>query len=184
MIDHILDCLALEGHEWQVQTVLLLITESFLSSVFFFLDEAVLESQISERIVPGLLDSHCDVQDAAAQLLTFVVKTSFQIGAKLDSIVERFKNMLLDKKSLNRRIAGAKGLSSVISGTVLFNEVPQYVLEAFTALTDALEMDSTVEQVITQFFSDFWAMYDNNLAPEIAEVLAPFHASLRPSYFS
>jgi len=50
-------------------------------------------------------------------------------------------------------------------------------------LTDALEFDSGLKQVIMQFFADFWALYDSNLASNVAELLAPFHASLRPSYF-
>ena len=183
LINTMLDKLSPEKHVWQVQTVLLLITESFLASVFFYVDESILESMVSDRIIPGLLHQHPDVQDSASQLLSFVVKSSVQLKEKLPSIVEVFKRMLYDKKNLSRRIAGAKGLSSIISGTVLFDEVPQYIIDSFTALADALEIDSSVEQVVTQFFSDFWTMYDNNLTNNVAEVLAPFRASLRASYF-
>ena len=177
---HVLDP---DKKQWQVQTVQLLFTESFLGSTFFFLDEAILESMITDRIIPGLLDQHPDVQDAASQLLTFVVKSSSVIKDKLPFIVERFIAMLTDKESLSRRIAGAKGLSSIIMGTLLFDEVPQYITDSFQALTDAVEVDSSVENIISQFFSDFWALYDNNLMQNIAETLAPYHDSLRPSYF-
>jgi hypothetical protein len=177
------DILLPDKHVWQVQPVLLLMTETFLASVFFFLDEAILEGMINDRVVPGLLHQHPDVQDAAAQLLTFVVKSSSQLAEKLDGIVEIFKRMLIDKESFSRRIAGAKGLGSIISGTIMFDEVPSYVFDSFTALADALEVDSGLDSVISQFFSDFWAMYDSNLATNIAEMLAPFRASLRPSYF-
>lgn len=183
LINTMLDVLSPEKHVWQVQTVLLLITESFLASVFFYVDESILESMVEDRIIPGLLHQHPDVQDSASQLLVFVVKSSVQFKEKLPAVVEVLKRMLFDKKNLNRRIAGAKGLSSVISGTVLFDEVPQYIIDSFTALADALEIDSSVEQVVTQFFSDFWTMYDNNLTNNVAEVLAPFRASLRASYF-
>jgi len=97
-------------------------------------------------------------------------------------MVDDFKQMLFDKDNVNHRIAGAKGLSAIISGTVLFDEVPQYVIDSFAALVDALDIDSAVKPIVTQFFSDFWAMYDNNLSTSVAEVLAPFRASLRPSY--
>lgn len=183
MIEKMLHVLDPDKKQWQVQTVQLLFTESFLGSTFFFLDEAILESMITDRIIPGLLDQHPDVQDAASQLLTFVVKSSSVIKDKLPFIVERFIAMLTDKESLSRRIAGAKGLSSIIMGTLLFDEVPQYITDSFQALTDAVEVDSSVENIISQFFSDFWALYDNNLMQNIAETLAPYHDSLRPSYF-
>jgi hypothetical protein len=182
--NRMLDQLSPESHPWQVQTCLLLLTEQFLASLFFFLDEGIFEGMIEDRILPGLLHQHPDVQDAASQLLTFVVKSSKQLEEKLGKVVDWFKTMLFDQQSLSRRIAGAKGLGAVISGTLLFDKVPQYVFDSFAALTDAVEVDSTVEQIITDFFSDFWTMHENNLAPNIAEELAPFHASLRPSYFS
>ncbi|OHT00263.1 hypothetical protein TRFO_33092 [Tritrichomonas foetus] len=183
MIDKMLDALNPKKHHWQVQTAQLLITESFLGSIFFFLDDSVLEGMIEDRIIPGLLHQHPDVQDAASQLLTFVVKNSLLLRDKLPYIVARFINMLQDRENLSRRIAGAKGLGSIISGTLLFDYVPQYVIDSFSALTEALEVDTSVETIITQFLSDFWAIYDNNLMKNIAETLAPFHASLRPSYF-
>jgi hypothetical protein len=182
--ERMLEVLEPGSHPWQVQTCLLVFTEQFLASLFFFLDDGVFEGLIEDRVIPGLLHQHPDVQDAASQLLTFVVKTSLQLEGKLVFIVERFRLMLFDKEALSRRIAGAKALGSIIAGTMLFDNVPQYVFDAFSALNDALEIDSTVEQIITEFFSDFWTMHDHNLAPNIAEELAPFRASLRPSYFS
>ena len=88
-----------------------------------------------------------------------------------------------DKESSLERVAGAKGLRSIITGTTLFDYIPQYIIDAFSALSDALEFDHSVEGIITEFFSDFWSLYDNNLMKNIAETLAPFRASLRPSYF-
>lgn len=183
VIDKMLKALDPTKKPWQVYTVQIVLTESFLGSIFFFLDESVLQSMIEDRVIPGLLNQHPDVQNAASQLLSFVVKSSLQLQDKLPEIVEKFTQMLKDRESLSRRIAGAKGLGSIISGTLLFDDVPQYIIDAFLALTEQLEIDSSVEAVITQFLSDFWAVYDNNLMKNIAETLAPFHASLRPSYF-
>jgi hypothetical protein len=183
-VSQMLELLLPQERVWQLQTALLVLTEELLAGLFFFLDESVLENLIMDRIIPGLLQQHPDVQDAAGELLAFVVKSSLGLSEKLPSIVDTFKTMLIDKEMLNRRIAGAKGLSSVISGTLLFDSVPEYVVDAFQALSDAHEIDSSVEQVITQFFSDFWGLHDNNLAPDIADVLAPFHAHLRPTYFT
>jgi hypothetical protein len=179
-----IDVMLPDKHAWQVQAVLLILTESFLSSVYFFLDDSILEGIITDRAIPGLMNQHPDVQDAAAQVLSFVVKSSRTLSEKLGGVVEIFKGMLIDKDSPNKRIAGAKGLGSIISGTTMFDEVPSYIVDSFTALTDALEFDSGLEQVITEFFADFWALYDHNLASNVAELLAPFHACLRPSYFS
>jgi hypothetical protein len=180
----LIDLLLPDKHPWQVQSVLLILTESFLSAVYFFLDDSILEGIIADRAIPGLMNQHPDVQDAAAQVLSFVVKSSTTLSEKLGGVVEIFKGMLINKDSANKRVAGAKGLGSIISGTIMFDEVPSYVVDSFTALTDALEFDSGLEQVITQFFADFWELYDNNLASNVAELLAPFHACLRPSYFS
>jgi hypothetical protein len=183
-VNEMLNILLPYERAWQVQTALLVLTESLLANLFFYLDECTLEGLIEDRIIPGLLHQHPDVQDAAQQLFVFVVKSSLELGAKLPGIVDRFKRMLNDRETRNRRIAGAKGLSAIILGTLLFDSVPDYVVDSFQALSDAHEIDSSVEQVITQFFSDFWSLHDNNLAPDIADVLAPFHAHLRPTYFS
>jgi hypothetical protein len=173
-----------EDRAWQVQTCLLIMAEAFLAELFFYLDECILEGLIEDRIIPALLHQHSDVQDAAAELLVFVVKSAVEFRPKLESIVEIFKRLLADRDAINRKVAGAKGLTSVILGTVLLESVPEYVVDSFQALTDAQEIDSTIERIVTQFFSDFWALHDNNLAPSVAEVLGPFHAHLRPTYFS
>lgn len=183
VIDKVLKALDPTKKPWQVYTVQLILTESFLGSTFFFIDEKILEDMIEDRVKPGLLNQHPDVQNAASQLLSFVVKSSLQLRDKLPDIVQNFTTMLKDRESLTNRIAGAKGLGSIITGTVLFDDVPQYVIDSFSALTEQLEIDTSVESIITQFLSDFWAVYDNNLKNNIAEILAPFHASLRPSYF-
>jgi hypothetical protein len=183
-IRRVLGILATTDRAWQVQTVLLLLTEAFLAGLFFYLDDAILENLIDDRIVPGLHHHHPDVQDAAAQLLTFIVRCSKTFTEKLLQLVDTFKRMLVDREVLARRIAGAKGLSAIITGTVLFDDVPEYVFDSFTALSDALEIDSSLEQVITQFLADFWADHDNNLAPDVVNVLAPFHAQLAAPYYS
>jgi hypothetical protein len=183
-INEMLNLLLPDDRPWQIQALVLLLTRSFLENLFFYVDQCVLEGIIEDRILPGLLHQHPEVQDAAFHLLQFVVRSSVDIAPKLPPIVEILKKMLFDKEMLSRRIAGAKGIGAVIMGTLLFDSVPDFVVDGFQALTDAQEMDSTVEQVATQFFADFWAVHDNNLAPEIADVLAPFHARMRPSYFS
>jgi hypothetical protein len=183
-VDEMLNGMLVEDDAWQVQAELSLLTEAFLANLFFYLDETVFEGLIVDRIIPGLLHQHHDVQDSASQLLIFVVKSSAKLAGKLPDIVDIFKKMLIDGEVPSRRIAGAKGLTSIIIGTLLLDSVPDYVVDSFKAISDAHEIDSTVEQVVTQFFSDFWALHDNNLLPHVAEILAPFHAHLRPTYFT
>jgi hypothetical protein len=155
LVNTIIDILMPNMHGWQVQ-FLLLMTEAFMGSIFFFLDEAFLEGMINDRVMPRLLHWHPDVQGAAVHLPSFIMKSSTQFREKLGPVIEIFKGMLICRDSLARRIAGAKGLGSIISGMIMFDDVPSHIVESFRALAGALEMDSGFGQVITQFFSDFW----------------------------
>jgi len=167
---------------WQVQTVLVLLLESFLSSVIFFVEDPTLIDLIDKVIMPSFVYQHPDVQDAASELLTFIIKTAKSSLNIVNDLVNRFKRLLEDKDTVVR-IAGAKGLCGIITGTLLFNDVPQYVIDCFQALTSAMEIDKVVEPVVSQFLSDFWAASEDNLLKSVAEILDPYRASLKPSYF-
>lgn len=167
---------------WQIQVILILLIESFLASVYFFVDDDIMTNVIEEIVIPSLSHQHTDVQDSAGQLLTFILHGSMSINEKIPDYVERFSKMLKDQQ-ISTRLAGAKGLYSIINATTLFDDVPQYVIDSFQYLTEAVETDKAVEPTITQFFADFWSSNEGNMLKSTAEILAPFKASLRPSYF-
>ena len=158
--------------------------EGFLGRSFFFLSDSVLETLIADCVLDGLLQTHPTVQECAGQLMIFVVRASLQLVEKMPSLIGMFTKMLRDPDSAQRRIAGAKGLAAIVFGVTIFESVPEFVLEAMSALKDALEVDRTIETAATQFFSDFFDIYDNNLMRNAAELLAPFHESMKPWYLS
>ena len=168
---------------WQVQTIRILLIESFLASVFFYVEDETMIKIINEIAIPSLTQKHTDIQDSAAQLLTFILHCSIYTLDKIPDYVEIFSKMLRDQQA-HVRLGGAKGLYSIINSTTLFDDVPQYVIDCFQYLTDAMESDKIVEQTIAQFFSDFWSTNEGNLLKTTAEILTPFKASLRPSYFT
>jgi hypothetical protein len=184
LVDRVLDQLAREPEAWQSQMLQLLLLECFLGRAFFFVGDSVLEGLISECVLEGLMQTHPDVQDSASQLLSFVVRASLQLVEKMPSLIGMFRTMLRDPESFPRRIAGAKGLAAIVFGVTIFDSVPDFVLEAMGALKDAMEVDRTIEGAAAQFFSDFFDLYDNNLMRGVAELLAPFHESMKPSYLS
>ena len=171
------------SNHWQITSIQLILVESFISSLIFYINESTLKNIIDQYVIPNLNHSHSDVQESASHLLSYIVKTSIEFKTIIPNYIEKFKCMLYDRKSLSNRIAGANGISSIIMGTVLFDNVPQYVIDGFNLLSDALEVDSSVDNIINKFLSDFWALHDNNLMKEIRSILSPFQSSLRPSYF-
>ncbi|KAH0786658.1 hypothetical protein GPJ56_009401 [Histomonas meleagridis] len=94
-----------------------------------------------------------------------------------------FQKMLIDDDPI-QRAAGAKGLFAIISSTLIFDDVPDYISSAFTALANAAETDSIVSECINQFFSDFWNLHEENFTENAAISLSPFKESLRPSYIT
>ena len=182
LINLIINEYIIPNNKWQIQTVLLLTLESFLSTIYFYLNDEIFEKIL--KIIYNLLShQHPDVQDAASELLSFIIKGSISIQIQIPDIIIKLKNMLNDYNSIYLRIGGAKGLCSIISATVLFEIVPQYIIDSFEALTNALEIDKVVEPTISQFLSDFWSTHDDNLLKPVLEILSPFKASLQPSYF-
>ncbi|EAY13617.1 hypothetical protein TVAG_390140 [Trichomonas vaginalis G3] len=175
--------LKISQHPWQIQCVLILIIESFLaSSYFLFDDDEVMPQIVEDVVIVGLGTNHTDVQDAAAQLLTFICHHSMSFSVRICDLIPRFSAMLHDQQ-IQTRLAGAKALYALINGTTMFDDVPQYVIDCFQILSDAMETDKAVEPTISQSFSDFWSTNESNLMKSAAETLAPFRASLRPSYF-
>ena len=184
LVDRVIDQLTRDSEAWRAQMMQLQLLEGFLGRSFFFLSDSVLETLIADCVLDGLLQTHPTVQECAGQLMIFVVRASLQLVEKMPSLIGMFTKMLRDPDSAQRRIAGAKGLAAIVFGVTIFESVPEFVLEAMSALKDALEVDRTIETAATQFFSDFFDIYDNNLMRNAAELLAPFHESMKPWYLS
>ena len=185
----LLEGLEPKNHAWQVQSLQLLLLESVLSHFYYYYDAPDLLALIDRFVIPGLMQQHPEVQDASCELLLFIIKTlplenDDQVETSISEISQIFKIMLKDRNSFPKRIAGAKGLASIISAIILFEIIPQYVLDAMSDLQEAMESDSSVEPVITQFLDDFWAINDGNLLKPASEALGSFRSVAPPSYIT
>ncbi|OHT01723.1 hypothetical protein TRFO_31333 [Tritrichomonas foetus] len=168
---------------WPAQVNVLVQLLLFLSSSFFLIDDSLVEAIIWDVISPALLHPNSEVQDSASILLSFIFKSFGCIRAKITVFSTMFEKMLTDEDS-TQRIAGAKGLFAVVWSTLIFDDVPDYITSAFSALQDAAETDSTVTDVINQFFSEFWSDHEENFTENAAIQLSPYKDSLRPSYIT
>ena len=167
---------------WQVQSIQLLLTENFMTIFYYYLNDEQIENLIKDRVNPGLEHIHSEVQDSAAELFISTLKNCVTISNHINDYVEQFKFKLNSKEHI-QRIAGAKGLTAIITSALIFNDVPQYVLDSFDALANAYLDDSSVKTVIYQFFQDFESVNnENNLLKSTAERLAPYRGLAKPSY--
>jgi hypothetical protein len=170
---------------WQTQTVMLLLVESFVCANIFFFTDADLEGIVRNIAVPSLMNTNYDIQDSAAELLAFLLKCSEHVRTLIPELGMEFKSLVFSGKnaSMALKLSGVKGLGAIIHSTVLFDNVPDYVYDAFLSLSEAQGLDSALEQTIASAFTDFWAIHEENLMPDVAEMLIPFRDSVRPSYF-
>lgn len=183
IILRILEQLNPTDKKWQTQTVIFSMLIYFLQHSYFLIEESDVEEIIWNYISPALLNPNTNVQDSASTLLSFIFSNFGSIRVKISIFSDMFQKMLFDKDSL-QRIAGAKGLFAIISSTLIFDDVPDYIVSAFTSLSTASEIDSSVSECINQFFSDFWSIHEENFTENAAIALSPFKDSIRPSYIS
>jgi hypothetical protein len=170
---------------WQTQTVVLLLIESFVCVNFFYFTDDDLESLVRTVVIPALLNTNYDIQDSAAELLAFLLNSSVFIRTLIPELSAEFRKMVFSGASgpIALKLSGVKGLGAIIHSTILFDSVPDYVFDAFVALSEAQEMDSALEPTVSVAFSDFWAVHEENLMPQVADVLTPFRDFVRPRYF-
>lgn len=184
VVVRVLEQLTTTEKSWPTQVNILMNLLLFISSSYFLIDESLIESIIWDVVSPSLLNQSSDVQDAASVLLSFIFKSFGSIRAKITVFLTMFVKMLNDENDSSQRIAGAKGLFAIVWSTLIFDDVPDYITSAFSALQDASESDSTVTDCINQFFNEFWSEHEENFTENAAIQLSPYKDSLRPSYIT
>lgn len=184
VVVRVLEQLTTTEKNWPTQVNILMNLLLFISSSYFLIDESLIESIIWDVVSPSLLNQSSDVQDAASVLLSFIFKSFGSIRAKITVFLTMFVKMLNDENDSSQRIAGAKGLFAIVWSTLIFDDVPDYITSAFSALQDASESDSTVTDCINQFFNEFWSEHEENFTENAAIQLSPYKDSLRPSYIT
>lgn len=184
VIVRVLEQLTVNEKNWPEQVNILMNLLLFISSSYFLIDEQLIESIILDVVSPSLLNQSSDVQDAASVLLSFIFKSFGSVRAKITVYLTMFIKMLNDEEDSTQRIAGAKGLFAIVWSTLIFDDVPDYIITAFSALQDASESDSTVAECINQFFNEFWSDHEENFTENAAIQLSPYKESLRPSYIT
>jgi hypothetical protein len=184
-VKSVLEQLNPSNRVWQTQTVMLLLVEAFVCANIFFFSDSDLEHIVRQIAVPSLMHVNYDIQDSAAELLAFLLKCSVHVRTMIPELGLMFKNLVFSGNdgSMALKLSGVKGLGAIIHSAVVFDNVPDYVYEAFVALHEAQGLDSALEQSIGVAFTDFWAFHEQNLTPDVAEMLMPFRDSVRPSYF-
>jgi len=183
IIRQVLDQLSFLNRAWQAQAIILFLLSAFIESNYFLINDTEIDMIISNYILPALESSNYDVQDSAGEVLTFMLKSSERLKNRIGNFISRFCQNLFGKESTYKKLAGAKGLISIISSTQLFDSVPDYIIEAFSALTEAQNDDATLKPVIIQALSDFWSIHESNVTADVVDALSRFKDSARPSYF-
>jgi hypothetical protein len=185
ILQQVLEHLMPLNRVWQIQTVLILLIESFICVNFLFFSDADLEKAVWDIAMPALMNANSDIQDAGTELLAFLLLTSPHLRTLIPQLGADFRKALFSGATapLALKLSGVKGLSAIIHSTVLFDSVPDYVLDAFQALGEAQQMDSALELSISVTFADFWSVHEESLLPDVAETLMPYREAVRTSYF-
>ncbi|OHS95729.1 hypothetical protein TRFO_10380 [Tritrichomonas foetus] len=166
---------------WPKQVLMLSLFIELIKEMFFYISEESIDYIIKNITLPALEHSNPDVADTASVLLSFILKIDVKVRENISDYVERFTRMLNNGEN---RLAGAKGLFAVVWSTLIFDDVPQFVIDAFMTITSGHWNDSVLEDNINQFISDFWNVHDNNLTKNGQEILSPFRSNMMPSYIS
>lgn len=183
VIQKIFSQLTLEKRIWQGQAVILFFNYAFFEVNYFFISDNDLEKLVNEIVMPAIELPNFDVQESAADVFTFLLKSSDILRNKIPYYVDYYRKLLFGGESTSKRIAGVKGLISIIQSTLFFDTVPDYITESFQMLTEAQQSNQTLEPHISQALSDFWAVHEHNLMIDVANQLEAFRDSVRPSYF-
>lgn len=182
VIDVILDQLNTEGNVWQVQTLIIMLLSGFTSVNFLYLQSENLERIVSLLLAPLQSASNYEVMDSATDVFTYLLKASPHLRDNIPDYFTQFRKWLYKGATVNERIAGAKGLISIIMSTLIFDSVPKYISDCFEVLSDVQATDPTLQPVISQALSEFWNIHESNLTAEVTESLSPYRESMRPSY--
>jgi hypothetical protein len=156
VITRILDQIELTEKKWTTQSRILTYLLMFLGNVHFFMDDDLAWKIVDNIAIPSLLNSISDVAELASYLLSFMLRNFATVGEKVMELCDRFAVMLNNEKG-GVRVAGSRGLISIVRSTVTFDHVEKFVVKALAALADAADRaDSAVADVVNQFFTEFW----------------------------
>ena len=183
IIQSIIKQLSPENKVWQAQTVLLLLIESFIGTNYFFISDEMLISILKEIVLPMLENNNYDVQDSAAEMLTFLLKSNMKLNKLIDELCTTFRRMVFGQSAKSKKLGAVKGLIAILQSALLFDSVPQYIHDVFQTLIDARAIDSSLTATIDQALNDFWAIHEANLTADVVDELTPYRDSTRPSYF-
>ena len=183
IIHRVLEQLTTINKTWPVQVTVFPQIMHFLAVSYFFIDEPLVEKIILDIVIPGLLHPNSNVQDEAGFLLQFIFESFVSIKSKIEEYHSIFSTMLHDD-NFTQRIAGAKGLFAIAWSTLIFDDVPQYILEIFQELQDCADRDSSMSNCINEFFNGFWSKHEENFTSNTAILLSPYKLSLKTSYIS
>lgn len=183
VIQKIYTQLSMDKRTWQGQAVILFLNYAFYEQNYFFFRDAEVKKITDEVILPALESSNFDVQVSASEAFTYLLKSSKFLRQHIPVYLDKYRKYIFSGESTSLKIAGVKALFSIIQSTVLFLNVPDYITDAFETLSEAQQINQMLEPHISQGFSDFWSVYNQNLTLNVADQLERFRESMRPSYF-
>ena len=180
-INELIDKLNPNNLPWPKQVVMLSLLVELTKEMFFYIPDKSLDFIIDNIALPLLEHPNGEVADTASVLFSFILRSFVKKRENISDYVEKFTRML---NTSDKRLAGAKGLFSIIWSTLIFDDVPQYIVDAFEALTSNDWNDSVLEDAVNQFLGDFWNVHDGNFTENAIRSLSQFRSNLMPSYFS
>ena len=181
MIEDIIKKLDPNNETWTKQVLMLSLFIELTKETFYYISNELVDFIIDNIALPALNHQNADVQDTASVLLSFLLKTFVNKRDEVPHFVEMFTQRL---NSGENRLGAAKGLFAVIWSTNIFDDVPIYIIDSFSALTSRFWNDSVLEEQINQFLSEFKNAHEDNFTENARQLLSPFTSNVMPSYIS
>jgi len=183
IIECVLEQLSLSNKPWTTQVYLLEYLSRFIGSVLFFIEADTVVTLINNVLNPSLRSPHPAVQDTASTVLAFVFRSIKTVSHLLPQFAQDYGNKAKSNDPSDV-LYGTKGLFAIIWSTVLFDEIPDYIVSAFQVLSDLIEIHGTAFEPVNTFLCDFWAQHDENITEKASSKLIIFRDSLKASYLS
>lgn len=142
------------------------------NSIFYF-DENVTNEIILDLLIHCLMISANDVQDVATKLLSMLFSNFYILRKNINVFVEMFSAMTSEEEN-DKRMTGIKGLFAVVWSTVLFDEVPPFIINIFNVLTELGEKRDSLTYIIKEFFCNFWINHEESFTESASRVLSPY----------
>lgn len=166
---------------WTKQVLMISLFIELTKEMFYYISPEIVDYIIHDVALPALEHPNADVQDTASVLLSFLLRTFVNKREQVPQFVETFTQKLNNGEN---RLGAAKGLFAVIWSTTIFDDVPQYIIDSFSALTSKYWNDSVLEDQINQFLGEFKNTHEDNFTEKARQLLSPFTSNIMPSYIS